>query len=75
MEVKSGDYFLLCSDGFSNSVKDLEILQTVNDNPDVSVAVERLIEIANELDGSDNITVVLARITQEKKIENAIYVA
>lgn len=66
-EVRSGDYFLLCSDGFSNSVEESEIVQTVNENPDVSVAVERLVEMANERDGSDNITVVLARVTEEEK--------
>ncbi len=61
-ELLPDDYLLLCSDGFSNNTDAAEIARTIDENADVSVAVQRLVETANELDGSDNITLILARV-------------
>ena len=57
-EIKQGEYILLCSDGLSNLVSDQEILYEVmyGDNSD---CCSRLIDIANDRGGFDNITVVL----------------
>ncbi len=56
--INKGDYVLLCSDGLSNLVTEQEILYEVmyGDNSD---CCSRLIDIANERGGYDNITVVL----------------
>jgi serine/threonine protein phosphatase PrpC len=67
IELRADDYLLLCSDGFSNSVEAEGIARIVAANADVSVAVERLIETANERDGGDNITIVLARACRAVK--------
>jgi len=60
-EVRRGDILVLCSDGLSGQVKKEEIAQVVSTTPDLSAACDKLIAIANERGGPDNITVVLAR--------------
>ncbi len=57
-EMKKGEFILLCSDGLSNLVTEQEILYEVmyGDNSD---CCGRLINIANNRGGYDNITVVL----------------
>lgn len=61
--VRKGDRYLLCSDGLSNLVSDDEIKDIVLNN-DLEPAVKRLIDIANERGGDDNITVILAEVTE-----------
>ena len=53
---------LLCSDGLSNMVLDEEILFELRANPELSTCPKRLIQIANDRGGPDNITVVLLAI-------------
>jgi len=60
-EVRRGDVLVLCSDGLSGQVKKDEIAEIVNQSPDLSAACDRLIALANERGGPDNITVVVAR--------------
>src|SRR6058998_2360804 len=60
-DVRKGDVLVLCSDGLSGQVKNDEIARIVSAAPDVRTACERLIALANERGGPDNITVVLAR--------------
>ncbi len=68
--VREGDKFLLCSDGLSNLLEDNEIRDVVVTN-DLEPAVRRLIDIANERGGDDNITVVLAMV-EELDAENVV---
>jgi len=56
-----GDVVLVCSDGLHGPVSDDEIKRILQDEPDVRKACDRLIACANEHEGPDNITVVLAR--------------
>ena len=58
-EMKKGEFILLCSDGLSNLVSEQEILYEVMHGGDNSDCCERLIDIANDRGGFDNITVVL----------------
>ncbi len=60
-EVRRGDILVLCSDGLSGQVKKDEIAQIVSTTPDLSAACDKLIALANERGGPDNITVVIAR--------------
>src|SRR6266568_5121293 len=60
-EVRRGDILVLCSDGLSGQVKKEEIAQVVSSTPDLSAACDKLIALANERGGPDNITVVIAR--------------
>ena len=59
--VRRGDKFLLCSDGLSNLVKNDEIRDVVGGNS-LEDACRRLIDVANERGGDDNITVVLTEV-------------
>jgi protein phosphatase len=60
-EVRRGDVLVLCSDGLSGQVKKEEIAGIITSSPDLSAACDRLIALANERGGPDNITVVVAR--------------
>jgi protein phosphatase len=59
---KVGDCYLLCSDGLCGMLTDEQMAHIIRNTTDLDVAVERLIEGANEEGGIDNISVVLARI-------------
>ena len=57
-----GDIYLLCSDGLSGVLSDLEILHIVKQNP-LEVAVGLLIDSAYKKGAPDNVTVILAQIS------------
>lgn len=57
------DRFLLCSDGLSNKVHGPTIMEVINSSANLQQAVERLISLANERGGEDNITVILCEFT------------
>ncbi|MBT3181667.1 MAG: Stp1/IreP family PP2C-type Ser/Thr phosphatase [Deltaproteobacteria bacterium] len=59
--VREGDRFVLCSDGLSNMIRDDEIRDVIA-NTDVEPGCTRLIDIANERGGDDNITVVAVEV-------------
>lgn len=59
--VRPGDRFLLCSDGLSGLVADRELAGLVG-VPDVDEAASRLVEVANERGGDDNITVLVVQV-------------
>ena len=61
-ETDTGDIYLLCSDGLSGLVKDPEIRDIVLNAQTLDEACRLLIDRANFHGGSDNITVVLARV-------------
>ncbi len=56
-----GDLFVLCSDGLTGLVRDEEIAEAANAEPDLDAICAQLIDLANERGGDDNITVVLVR--------------
>ena len=58
-----GDVYLLCSDGLSRMVSDDEIRATLLElRDDLDAATRRLIDLANERGGRDNITAALVRV-------------
>jgi PPM family protein phosphatase len=59
---RSGDIFLLCSDGLTDMVEDDEIRDILSGPGELSELVDRLIECAKTAGGSDNITVVLCQV-------------
>ncbi|MCS6841435.1 MAG: Stp1/IreP family PP2C-type Ser/Thr phosphatase [Roseiflexus sp.] len=60
--LEPGDIVLLCSDGLVNHVNDEEIVQIAFDEPDPDRAVTRMVNLANERGGRDNISVVMVRV-------------
>jgi protein phosphatase len=61
LEVLPGDRLVICCDGLSNLVDDQEILEVVSANP-LELAPKRLIDLANDRGGDDNITVIVIHI-------------
>ena len=59
LDRKSGDVWLLCSDGMSNYIEDGEIERILCEQADREKCVRQLIDLALERGGADNITVVL----------------
>lgn len=59
--LRRGDVLVLCSDGLSGLVKPDQIAQVIGEELDLSVACDRLISMANDVGGPDNITVVAVR--------------
>jgi protein phosphatase len=62
-----GDIYLLCSDGLSRMVSDDEISGSINANEDLDAVTKKLIDMANERGGRDNITAILVRVEDIKK--------
>ncbi len=59
-KLQKDDILILCSDGLTNLVTDKEILELVVDSFDEDIA-EKLINKANELGGTDNVSVIVLR--------------
>ena len=60
LTLEPGDTFVLCSDGLANMVDDEELRQVVDRTP-LESAPQKLVELANERGGDDNITVIVVR--------------
>src|SRR4030065_1204398 len=59
IRIEAGDVLLLCTDGLANMLSDKEILQAVSElRPDSERISSRLIELANNSGGIDNVTVI-----------------
>lgn len=61
------DILLLCSDGLTRMVTEPEIAGTLQAETDPTKAAQKLIDLANERGGVDNITAVVVRIGSESK--------
>jgi serine/threonine protein phosphatase PrpC len=61
VDAQSGDVYLLCSDGLTGMVPEDEILRIVSEHADLEKACQKLIDIANERGGLDNVTAILVK--------------
>lgn len=61
-ELQPGDFLLLCSDGLSNLLTDMEMLFEVIHGTDKAGCCERLVKIALGRGAPDNVTVALIQI-------------
>ncbi|MNX77774.1 Serine/threonine phosphatase stp [compost metagenome] len=62
--LKIGDWLLLCSDGLTGHVADEELQEVVINTSDPNLAARRLVNLANQRGGEDNITVVLVNLAE-----------
>lgn len=62
IEPKTGDVFLLCSDGLTNELTDPEIAQILGDDASAQQKAESLVSGAVQAGGSDNVTCVVVRV-------------
>lgn len=57
------DLLMLCSDGLTDMVSDWQIAETIDENiSDLDLAAKKLIALANQNGGKDNISVILMQI-------------
>jgi serine/threonine protein phosphatase PrpC len=62
LELRARDCLVLCSDGLTTHVSDEEIRNVVLSSADLTVACHRLVDLAKERGGIDNITVMLGGV-------------
>jgi len=67
-QILAGDVLALCCDGLYNSVKGSEIAAVTGHGGDLNAAAERLVALANDRDGSDNISIVLVRVRDVERV-------
>jgi PPM family protein phosphatase len=62
LALRQRDLLILCSDGLTSHVSDLELRNVVLSAASLDVACDRLVALANERGGTDNITVLVAGV-------------
>jgi protein phosphatase len=67
-QVLPGDVLLLCSDGLHGAVTAEEMADAVAAHNHLEEAVRQLVDVANQKDGSDNISVQLIRIRSVERV-------
>jgi serine/threonine protein phosphatase PrpC len=67
-QVFAGDILLLCSDGLHGAVSPEEIAYVASETADVEVAARKLVALANERDGSDNVTAQVVRVQNVERV-------
>jgi serine/threonine protein phosphatase PrpC len=67
-QVLPGDVLLLCSDGLHGAVTAEEMADAVAAHNNLEEAVRQLVDVANQKDGSDNISVQLIRIRSVERV-------
>jgi serine/threonine protein phosphatase PrpC len=72
VQVKTGDLFLLCSDGLPRMISDSAIEKVLARpaNEELSIVARELVQQANKAGGKDNITVVLVKIGDVSSFAN-----
>lgn len=63
LDKRTGDLYLLCSDGLSEYIQDEGMLHILRKHPSLEEAADTLLQLALEGGGRDNISVVLAEVT------------
>ena len=72
VDLRMGDYLLLCTDGLSNMVDDETIYEIINRDTTIESKVDELVDEANKNGGRDNIAIILIYIDIVNK-ENSIF--
>jgi PPM family protein phosphatase len=67
-QVFAGDVLLLCSDGLHNCVSGSEMAAIVGPEAELKSAAQRLVNLANQRDGGDNITALVIRIRNVERV-------
>jgi len=67
VEVMPRDVVLFCSDGLTRMVTEPEIAGSLQAETDPASAAQKLVDLANERGGLDNVTVIVVRVQDETK--------
>ena len=72
LDVEIDDIYLLCSDGLSDMVSDVEIAETLSQaNGNMAHTANKLIQLANDYGGVDNISVMMAIVNKGFETEKS----
>ncbi|MEO0598393.1 MAG: Stp1/IreP family PP2C-type Ser/Thr phosphatase [Chloroflexota bacterium] len=72
IRIHAGDRLLLCSDGLTLHVNAEEIAKTAMSSDDPQVISDKLVNLANERGGKDNVSVIVIVAEWQEEKENAI---
>jgi PPM family protein phosphatase len=67
-QVFAGDVLVLCCDGLHGSVTASEIAAVTGNGGDLNRAAQRLVDLANQRDGSDNISLQIIRVKSVERV-------
>jgi protein phosphatase len=67
-QIYPGDVLLLCSDGLHGSIDLSDIASLCGHGQELNIAAKQLVGLANERDGSDNISVQVIRIRDVERM-------
>lgn len=67
-QVFAGDVLVLCSDGLHGSVDGADLATILASEKNLSAAAQRLVDVANQRDGGDNITALIVRIRNVERV-------
>ncbi len=67
-QLLPGDVLLLCSDGLHGALLAEDIAKVVSETADVELAARRLVELAIEKDGSDNVSAQVIRVQNVERV-------
>lgn len=67
--LRAGDQYLICSDGLTDMVTNIEICTIMKEHQDAVSGVEALVDLAMAHGGRDNITVILCRVEEINETE------
>jgi serine/threonine protein phosphatase PrpC len=70
---RTGDLFLMCSDGLTSMISDDEVGSILRSASSLDQAADELIKAANQSGGKDNITVILFRLGDGEPAETAVH--
>jgi len=65
LDVHPGDRLLICSDGLTSMVSRERIQEILLSEPDQQLAADRLVEVAIDAGGDDNVTVIVLDVLDE----------
>ena len=68
IQIFPGDVLLLCCDGLYHSIEPSEMAAITSLGGDLKAAAKRLVDLANDRDGSDNISVQLIRVRSVERV-------
>lgn len=65
VKIKPGDRFMLCSDGLCGFADDEQIFSVIKEaGDDVEKICDKLVQLANDLGGSDNVTIISLEVME-----------
>lgn len=67
-QIFPGDVLLLCSDGLHGAITPADIAQAVEQEANLDSAARKLVSLANERDGGDNVSAQLVRVRSVERV-------